>query len=197
MTGEHSAPSETGAAAQSGHASPLGRRYAAALFDLAREADAIDAVRDELGQIAKALRESPEFARFVRSPLYDREAQARAMTAVLEKAGACDLTRRFIGVVIANRRLFALADIIAAYNALVARHRGEVAAEIVSAHPLNDDQTARIKEKIRALAGSDVALSAHVDPAVLGGFIVKIGSRMIDASIKTKLSRLQSILKEA
>lgn len=197
MTGDIAAESNAGESSGSGQASGLGGRYASALFDLAQEAGAIDKVRDELAQIGKALKESNDFAQFVRSPLYDREAQGKAMGALMEKAGASDLVRRFIGVVVANRRLFALPGIVSAYQALVARHRGEVSAEIVSAYPLNDDQTAKLKEKIRSIAGSDVALSQHVDPDLLGGFVVKIGSQMIDASIKTKLSRLQSILKEA
>ena len=191
------ANADTELAAHTAVASGLGGRYAAALYDLAREAGTVDEIRAELGALTGALKESPQFAQFVKSPLNDREAQGRAMAALLEAAGACDLTRRFIGVVIANRRLAELPEIIAAFHAIVAQAKGEVAAEIVSAHPLNDAQTARLKEKIRAIAGSDVQLDSRVDPALLGGFVVKIGSQMIDASLKTQLSRLQSILKEA
>ena len=175
----------------------IAARYANALFDLALDAGALEQVEAELRAIDAAIKDSADFSQFIRSPIISRDEQASAMRALLERAGASSLTQNFVGVIVKNRRLFALPQIIGAFVELAARRRGELSAEVVSAHPLNDKQTQRLKEQIKSALGRDVQLTSSVDPSLLGGLVVKIGSRMVDSSIRTKLSRLQSVLKEA
>jgi len=172
-------------------------RYASALFDLAKEAGAIDAVAGDLGALEKLLQESADLRDLVKSPLYDRDDQTKAMGAVLARAGASDLTKKFVGLVATNRRLFALDGMIASYKALVAQYRGEVSAEVTSAHPLTDAQVQKLKDTLKAATGSDVSLSTKVDNGLLGGLVVKLGSKMIDTSLRTKLNRMKLAMKEA
>ena len=172
-------------------------RYATALFDLARDADAIDAVADDLARMAAMIEESDDLRRMTRSPLISREAQGRAMDAVLEVAGISDLARRFTGVVAANHRLFALQDMIVAFGEILARHRGEVTAEVTSAQPLSQTQLDAIQAALAEATGARVALSAELDPDIIGGLVVKIGSRMVDFSLRTKLQRLELAMKGA
>ena len=173
----------------------LALRYAKALFELAEEARSLDAVADDLKTIRALLADSPDLARLVRSPLIGRAAQARAIDAVLEKVGLSALVRRFVGVVAGNRRLFALDRMAETFLAELARRRGEVTAQVVSAHPLTDAQMAKLSDELKKALGAKVDVALSVDPSLLGGMIVRVGSRMIDSSLKTKLDRLQLAMK--
>ncbi|MEQ8746111.1 F0F1 ATP synthase subunit delta [Pyruvatibacter sp.] len=172
-------------------------RYASALFDLARDAGSIDVVAGDLAGVATMMNDSADLRDLIKSPLYDRDDQTKAMAALLERAGANDLTKKFVGLVVANRRLFALDGIIGAYKALVAQHRGEVSAEVTSAHPLTDAQVQKLTETLKAATGSEVTLSTKVDNGLLGGLVVKLGSRMVDTSLRSKLNRMKLAMKEA
>jgi len=141
--------------------------------------------------------ESADLRDLVKSPLYGRKEQTVGMEAVLARAGTGDLTRKFIGLVAANRRLFALDAMIASYASLRAHYRGEVAAEVVSAHPLTEAQVQRLTQTLKAATGSDIQLDAKIDNGLLGGLVVKVGSRMIDTSLRTKLTRMKLAMKEA
>ena len=193
--------SETSATAQvpaaSAGVATIAGRYAGALFDLGKEAGALEAVEADLKTLKKAISASADLRTLLCSPVYGAEAQTRAASAVADKAGLSPLTRNFIGLVARNRRLFALEAMADAYAARMAAHRGEVSAEAVSAAPLNDEQARRLRGEIECHVGKAVNLSTRVDPELLGGLIVKVGSKMIDSSLKTKLSRLKSVLKEA
>ena len=170
-------------------------RYASALFDLARDSGQLDAIRDDLSALGALITESADLNTLVESPLLSRDDQAKGMSAVLDKAGAQDLTRRFIGVVAENRRLFALPDIIRAYQAILAGFRGEMTAEVVSAQPLTEDQKNTLKDTLSQELRRTIQLDASVDETLLGGLVVRIGSRMIDNSLRTKLFNLQTAMK--
>lgn len=172
-------------------------RYAAALFDLAREEGALDAVEAELKTLAGALDASEALRRFLKSPAYDREDKINAIVAIAAKAKFGTLTTNFLKLVATNRRLFALEDMIAAFAALAARARGEISAEAVSAAPMNDDQRKALRLEIEAMVGKAVNLDTTVDRDLLGGLVVKVGSKMIDTSLRTKLNRLRHVMKEA
>lgn len=171
-------------------------RYATALFELAEEAGKTAAVEAELDAFRKLLDESPDLMRLVRSPVFTGEEQQRALTAVLDKAGVKGLTGNFLGLVARNRRLFAIPGMISAFKGLTARQRGEVSAEVRSATRLDAKQTEALKASLKAALGRDVTFTASVDPALLGGLVVKIGSRMIDSSLRTKLNNLKMAMKE-
>ena len=173
----------------------LAGRYANALYDLAEGNKLLDQVSEDLRELAAMIRDSDDLARLIRSPVIGRADQSRAMTAVLEKAGMSDLTRRFVGVVAANRRLFQLIDIIGAYHALLAARRGEVSAEVVSARELTKTQMKAIGDAVKKAVGARATVDAWVDPGLLGGLIVKVGSRMVDSSLSTKLHRLRLAMK--
>ena len=175
--------------------SGIAGRYATALFDLASEAKQIDAVASDLATIKTSLEESADLARLVLSPLVSRDDQARAMAAVLEKLGVSDLVRRFVGTVAQNRRLFALSDMIDDFNKLLAAERGEVIAKVTSAKKLTAKQVEALTKELKASIGSDVAIEAAVDENIIGGLIVKVGSRMVDNSIRTKLQNLKFAMK--
>ena len=172
-------------------------RYAAALFDLAEEKKSLDEVAADVDVIRELLAESGDLRRLVASPVIRRENQGRAIAAVLEKVGISTLTRKFVGVVTNNRRLFALNDMCVAYCNLLALRRGQMTAEVISAHPLSDVHRAAIEKEIRKAMGSKVQVNASVDPSLLGGMIVKVGSRMFDSTLKNKLQRLELSLKGA
>jgi F-type H+-transporting ATPase subunit delta len=171
--------------------SGLAGRYATALFDLADQQKALDDVAGDLVKLRQMIDESPELTRLIRSPVLSREEQARAMAALVEKAGLGTTTRNFIGVVARNRRLFALTGIIKGFLGLVAEHRGEVTAEVTAAQSLTAGQLDAINEQLNRAIGSKVAVDVRVDPAIIGGLVVKVGSRMVDGSLRTKLQRLQ------
>lgn len=173
------------------------RRYAEALFDLALAGKALESVETDLRTLAAAIRTSPDFRAFLTSPVYDADDKARAIAAIADRAGVSTLTKNFLGVVARNRRLFALEAMIAAFGRRLAEHRGEVSAEAIAAAPLSDDQTKRLRGEIERVVGKAVNLSVKVDKDLLGGMIVKVGSKMIDSSLKTKLNRLKSVMKEA
>lgn len=170
-------------------------RYATALFDLARDAKALDAVAASLDKVAAALDQSPDFAALIRNPLISRDQAAQALARVSESLGLDALAGRFLGVLANNRRLGALADTIAAFRALLAHYKGETTAQVASAHPLKPEQVEALKGRLAASLGKAVQVETRVDPSLLGGLVVKIGSRMIDASLKTKLDTLSLAMK--
>lgn len=184
-------------ASQSSYTSGIAGRYATALYDMADEAKQLDAVADDLRGLKGLLAESADLRRLVRSPLFGRQDQIKAILAVLEKAGVNDLTRRFVGVVGQNRRLFALSTIIEAYLETLASHRGEETAYVSSAVALNDDQQTRLVDSLKKAVGSKVRIETEVDPSLIGGLVVRVGSRMIDSSVKTKLQRMKLAMKGA
>lgn len=173
----------------------LSGRYATALFDLAREKAAIDAVSASLATLRDALAASDDLRRLASSPLVGRADAGKAIAAVAADLKLDAVTTSFLGVLAHNRRLGALGAIIRDYNALAARHRGESSAEVISAHPLDDGQMASLKTRLKSMVGSEVSVDARVDPAILGGLIVKMGSRQIDGSIRTKLNALATAMK--
>ena len=172
-------------------------RYANALFELAREQDALDQVAEDLQGLRALLAESDDLRRLIRSPVISREEQGRAITAVSERAGFGQLTIRFLGLLAHKRRLFALPAMIAAFDAMLAAHKGEVSAEVVSAVALSDEQTAEVRRQLAASVGQEVTLATAVDPRLLGGLVVRLGSRMIDASLRTKLRQLELAMRGA
>lgn len=178
-----------------GISASLAGRYATALFDLAVDGKCIAAVEQSLGTLGRALDESPDLKALTTSPVVER-GQARAAVAALATALELDpLTGNFLGVLADNRRLGELRAIIAAFGKLAANHRGEITAEVTSAFPLKDGQLDELKKQLRARMGSDVAISTRVDPSILGGLVVRIGSQMIDSSIRTKLNTLAHAMK--
>ena len=173
----------------------LAGRYASALFDLARDKRQIDAVGRSLEALGSALVDSKEFGELVESPLVSREEAGKAFAALAPQLGLDEITTNFLGVLARNGRKSQLRAVIRAFKRLAAEHRGETTAEIVTSRPLNDDQIAALKQQLRARAGRDVNIDATVDPNILGGIVVKLGSQRIDASIRTKLNRLASAMK--
>jgi len=173
----------------------IAARYATALYDLGEGEKALDAVADDLRGLQEMISASDDLRRLIRSPLITRDDQWKAVETLLEKADVNVLTRRFIGVVTDNRRLFALPSIIAAFLRLLAARRGEVTAEVTSSVKLDDAQTAALTETLRSTLGSKVAVEVSVEPEILGGLVVRVGSRMFDSSLRTKLTRMQLAMK--
>lgn len=176
--------------------SGVAERYARSAFALARETNTIEATERSLSDFETLLRDSPDLMRLVKSPVFSAEDQERAVAAVLAKAGIGGLAANFLRVVAKNRRLFAAPDMIRAFRRAAAEARGETAAEVTSAHALSPDQESELKATLRAIAGKDVTVAVTVDPALLGGMIVRLGSRQIDTSLKTKLDSMKLKLKE-
>jgi F-type H+-transporting ATPase subunit delta len=177
--------------------STMAGRYATALFDLARETSAIDAVKADLERFNALLAESPDLTRLVRSPVFSADEQLQALSAVLERAGIGGLAAKFLKLVTANRRLFSVRDMIKAYGGLVAGHKGEATAEVTAAERLKDDHVAALRSALKAVSGKDVDLDIRIDPGIIGGLVVKLGSRMIDTSLRTRLNAIRHALKEA
>ena len=173
----------------------MAERYAAALFDLADERGILDEVAANLRQLKAMMAESAELSRLIRSPILSREEQGKAVVALAERAGFALLVRDFLAVVARNRRLFAVPAMIEAYLEKLAERRGEVTAEVAAAQALNTTQIDLLREQLRRSVGRQVAIDVRVDPGLIGGMIVKIGSRMIDGSIRSKLQRLQMAMK--
>jgi F-type H+-transporting ATPase subunit delta len=173
----------------------LAGRYAVALFDLARDKRQIESVSASLATVKAALAGSPDFRALTTSPLVNRDEAAKAIAPTAEALGVDPLTRSFLGVLAKNGRLSQIDAVIRTFDRLAAEHRGETTAEVTSAYPLNDDQLAALKANLKARGGNDVAIDAKVDPSILGGIVVRLGSRMIDASIKTKLNNLALAMK--
>jgi F-type H+-transporting ATPase subunit delta len=176
--------------------SGIAKRYASALFDLARDEKAVDKVEAELVDLKKALADSDDLHRLVTSPAFSAEDQERALLAVLKKAKASKLLASFLGIVARNRRLFALPGMIDAFQVMAAEARGEVAADVTSAEPLKDAQRKSLSTALKDAFGRDVTLNEIVDPAILGGLIVKVGSCMVDTSLRTRLNSLKIAMKE-
>jgi F-type H+-transporting ATPase subunit delta len=183
-------------AKQSTQTSALAERYATALFELAEDDKALNALETDVGRFATLHDQSDDLQAFIRSPIYSAEEQVRGIEAVLNQAGIGGTVGNFFKVVARNRRLFATPAIIAAFRGLLAKHRGEVTAEVTSAEPLSEAHLAALKDALKASLGKDVNLDTRVDPSLIGGLIVKVGSRMIDSSLKTKLSSLKLAMKE-
>jgi F-type H+-transporting ATPase subunit delta len=175
--------------------SGLSERYAKALFELADEAKALDQVAADLRQLRGFLDDSADFRRLVRSPVVSRLEQGKAVAAIAEQAGFSAITRNFLGVVARNRRLFILPGVIAGYLSELAHRRGEVTAEVTAARALTPAQAEAVNEQLRKAVGSKVAVDLRIDPSLIGGLVVKVGSRMVDASLKSKLARLQLAMK--
>ena len=173
----------------------LAGRYATALFGLARDEQQIDAVSRSLDSIEAATTESADFRALVSSPLIGRADAGKTVRALVPSLGLDPITGRFLGVLADNGRLTELKSVIRIVRELASAHRGETRAEVTSAHPLGDDQIAALKTKLKARVGSDVSIDAKVDPALLGGIVVRLGSQMIDASIATKLNTLATAMK--
>jgi F-type H+-transporting ATPase subunit delta len=172
-------------------------RYATALFELARDEKSIDAVKADLDRFEALLNDSADLARLVRSPVFSADAQSRALTAVLDRAGVSGISANFLMVLTANRRLFAVADVIRAFRALVAKFKGEATADVTVAETLPDRNLDALKAALKSVTGKDVILNVKVDPSIIGGLIVKLGSRMVDSSLRTKLNSIKHAMKEA
>ena len=179
----------------------LAGRYASALFDLASEAGpqhgGVTSVESDLGKLERALAESAELRALIRNPEISREQIGRVMAGLAVALGLSKLTGNFLGVLAHNRRVGALPGIIRAFNAIAAAQRGEVSAEVASAHALSDEQIATLEKKLRAREGRTVKLKSRVDPELLGGLVVTIGSKRIDGSIRTRLNSLSHAMKSA
>lgn len=186
---------ETDVSAESTTVSGLSGRYATALFELALEARSLDAVATELDQLAKLIQDSADLRKLVSSPLFGRDQQLKAITAVLQAAGASDMLRRFVGVVAQNRRLFALPRIIRDFRTLLAAHKSETVARVTAASALSDQQIAALKASLKDALKRDVGLDIWIDPALIGGLTVKVGSRLVDASVRSKLQSLKVAMK--
>jgi F-type H+-transporting ATPase subunit delta len=170
--------------------------YATALFELAQEQGQVEAVEGDLAALSGLVNESGDFARFLRSPVIVPDEKATAMEAILARANVSPTVASFVKVVARNGRLFALPQIIVGFRALAAKARGEVSADVTSATPLSREQIGSLAEALKARIGKTVTLSEHVDPSLIGGLIVKVGSRMIDSSLKTKLTAMRIAMKE-
>jgi F-type H+-transporting ATPase subunit delta len=173
----------------------LAGRYATAVFELARDEKQIESVGQSLATLRQGLTESADLKELTTSPLLGRDQATRGILAAAGAMGLDPVTTNFLGVLGQNRRLAQLPQIIRAFNMLAAAHRGETTAEVTSAHPLSDDQVQALRQNLRSRIGRDVAVDLNVDPAILGGLVVKIGSQMIDGSIRTKLNNLALAMK--
>ncbi|HXG78260.1 MAG TPA: F0F1 ATP synthase subunit delta [Methyloceanibacter sp.] len=171
-------------------------RYATALFELALEQRLLDVVASDLDRFNQALDASNDLMRLVKSPVFSAEEQTKALAAVLGRIGIGGLARNFLLLASRNRRLFAVPDMIRAFRSLLARHRGETSATVIAAAKLTDAQTAALKQALKAALGKEVLLEERIDPSLLGGLIVKVGSRMVDSSLRTKLNSLKVAMKE-
>ncbi len=170
--------------------SGIAGRYATALYDLADEHNSLDAVADDLRGLKGLLGDSKDLRYLLSSPLLDRSQQTSAVLAVVAAAGVTDMTRRLVGVVGQNRRLFALGAVIDQFLQILATRRGEVTAHITSARTLSDQQINALTEKLRSIVGNKVNIEAEVDESLLGGLVVRVGSRMVDTSIRSKIQRM-------
>jgi F-type H+-transporting ATPase subunit delta len=184
-------------AAENARISGMAGRYATALLDLSLEQNAVDRVLADLEALDRLIAESPDLHRLVRSPVFSSDEQVKAISAVLAKAGIGGLAANFVRLVAQNRRLFAVQQMIRGFRALVARHRGEVSAQVTVAEPLAEPHLAALKDALKSVTGKDVALDVKIDPTIIGGLVVKLGSRMIDTSLRTKLNAMKFAMKEA
>lgn len=176
--------------------SGVAERYASSLFELALGAGVVEPVDADLDKFQAMLNESDDLKRLVTSPVFSAKEQSSAIAAITEKAGISGLAANFLKVVAGNRRLFAIPGMIVAYREFVAAHRGEITAEVTSAHALDEAQETELKAALKSVTGKDVKVALTIDPSILGGLIVKVGSRQADTSLRTKLSTLKLALKE-
>ena len=177
--------------------SGMAGRYATALFELALDNTAVDAIKADLDRFDALVAESEDLRRLVRSPVFSAETQGKALGAVLDKVGIDGLTAKFLKVITANRRLFAVREINRTYRALVARHHGEISAQVTVAEPLSDAHRSAIMDALKSVTGKEnVGLDVKVDPAIIGGLVVKLGSRMVESSLRTKLNSIKHAMKE-
>jgi F-type H+-transporting ATPase subunit delta len=176
--------------------SGVAERYASALFELARDESAIDRIEGDLQSVRAMLDATPDLRRMVESPVFSAEDQERAIGAVADSAGIKGLTGNFLRLIARKRRLFALPGMIRVFRELAAKNRGEVTADVTSAHPLSDEQMQALRAALKAKLGKDVTLNTRTNPALLGGLVVKVGSRMIDSSLRTRLMNVKTQLKE-
>lgn len=183
--------------AQAPTVSGMAGRYATALFELAREEKKLDAVKADLDRFDALINENPDLERLVRSPVFSADEQGKALAAILKKAGIAGITANFLNVIVGNRRLFAVRDVIKNFRKLLAHHKGEVTAEVTAAEKLSDTQLGALKGALKSVTGKDVDLNVRVDPAIIGGLVVKLGSRMVDSSLRTKLNSIKYAMKEA
>lgn len=173
----------------------LAGRYAIALFELAQESGSVDTVSGDLAALRRAMDTSPDLARLVKSPVFGAQEQVGALTAVLEKMGVNAVTRKFVLLMASKRRLAALSGAIKSYESLVARSRGETEAEVTAARALSDAEIGELKTVLKTRLGKEPRLHTRIDPSLLGGLVVKVGSRMIDSSLRTKLDGLRAAMK--
>ena len=181
---------------ESQHISGVAERYASSLFELALQEGAVDVVAADLDKVQAMHDESDDLKRFVASPVFSADDQLKAIEALVGKSGIGVLVGNFLKVVARNRRMFALPGMIRGFRLIAAEHRGEIAAEVTSAHSLTPEQADELKVALKGVTGKNVAIAVTVDPSILGGLIVKVGSRQIDTSLRTKLSTLKLALKE-
>jgi F-type H+-transporting ATPase subunit delta len=182
---------------EGGIVSGMGGRYATALFELALEEKVLDSVKADLDRFDALVQESPDLARLIRSPVFSSKDQLNAIAAILDRADIGGLAGNFLKLATQNRRLFAVRDMIKAFRSLVARHRGEVSATVTAAEPLSEGQLGRIKDTLKSVTGGkQVDLAVNIEPAIIGGLIVKLGSRMVDSSLRTKLNAMKHAMKE-
>jgi len=177
--------------------SGMAGRYATALFDIARETSAIDAVQSDLDRFDALVAESADLSRLVRSPVFSANEQLQALSAVLDRVGIGGIAANFFKLVTTNRRLFAVRDMIKAFRALVSQYKGEATAEVTVAEQLKDEHIQALRAALKAVSGKNVDLNIKVDPAIIGGLVVKLGSRMVDTSLRTKLNAIKHAMKEA
>jgi F-type H+-transporting ATPase subunit delta len=172
-------------------------RYATALFELARDERSIDSVKADLERFDAMIAESADLSRLVRSPVFTAGEQSKALSAVLDRAGIAGTSAKFLKLLTANRRLFAVRDVIRTFRTLVAQFKGEVTADVTVAEQLSDRNLDALKGALKSVTGKDVDLNVKVDPAIIGGLVVKVGSRMVDSSLRTKLNSIKHAMKEA
>ena len=172
-------------------------RYATALFELARDERSVDAVKADLDKFEAMLAESDDLKRLVRSPVFSADVQSKALAAVLDQADISGISANFLKVLTANRRLFAVGEVIRAFRALVAKFKGEATADVTVAESLSEKNLDALKSALKSVTGKDVALNVKVDHAIIGGLVVKLGSRMVDSSLRTKLNSIKHAMKEA
>jgi F-type H+-transporting ATPase subunit delta len=172
-------------------------RYATALFELAQETNAIDAVKADLDRFEALVAESPDLARLVRSPVFSAAEQLQALEVVLQRAGIGGLAAKFLKLVTSNRRLFAMRDIARAFRELVDQYKGEATAEVTVAERLKDEHVEALRAALKAVSGKNVDLAIKIDPSIIGGLVVKLGSRMVDSSLRSKLNAIKHAMKEA
>ena len=171
-------------------------RYATALFELAGEDNSREQAEKDLAALSDALGESGDLDQLIRNPMYTRDQQGKAMAAITEKMGLSPMVRNVVGLMASKRRLFALPEMIDAYQSLMADLRGEMSAEVTAARPLSDAQIDALKGQIKSATGKDVNLNVTVDETIIGGLVVRVGSKMIDTSIRSRLNSLQNVMKE-